>query len=202
MPDDAQVGSIERWILDGPWPLVAVLGLVALVLFVVANRRDDARMGIFAVATTVVAVAVAIVGVLVETPAERARDATRALVEDAAAGRIDDMIDRLTPDATLHVGRVASPGYPLSDLTRSLDALRRSQRIEENSITALASAPVDPERVYVELSCLTRTASSYGYVPSRWIIEWVDDSSGTWRIRSITAMSIAGRVPSGRNLFR
>lgn len=202
MPDDAHAGLIERWILDGPWPLVALLGLVALVLFVVASRRDDARIVPIAISTAVLAGIVAVVGVLVETPAEAARAQTRELVADAVDGDVDAMIDRLTPDATLHVGRVSSPGYPLGDLTRGLDALRRSQRIEENSITALESASVDDRTVYVELSCLTRTASSYGYVPSRWVIEWVDDPPEGWRIRSITAMSIAGRVPSGRNLFR
>lgn len=201
MPDDAHNGLLVRWILDGPWLLTALIGLAALISFVVASRRDDARFLYVAIGLAVSATVVAVVGTLVETPGEQARIETRGLVDNAVDGRVDEMIGTLTPDATLHVGRVESPGFPFADLTRSLEALRRGQRIEENSITAIDSGTVDANRVYVELSCLTRTASSYGYVPSRWILEWVREPEDGWYIRSITAMSIAGRVPNGRNLF-
>ena len=202
MPDNVHAGLIERWILDGPWPLAAILVLASLVLFVVASRRDDARFVPIAIGVAAAAVAVAVIGSLVLTPGEKVRSETRSLVADAVDGDVDSMIDRLSSDATLHIGRVESPGFPFSDLTRSLGALRRSQRIEENSITALESATVGEGSVYVELACLTRTASSYGYVPSRWIIEWTEDDERGWEIRSITAVSIAGRTPNGRNLFR
>jgi hypothetical protein len=202
MPDDTS-GFFVRRVLESPWPTVVVLGLMAAALVWLALVRDDRRLLIGGGVLGLLAILVGVVGTMVVTDRERALAATTAFVDDAVAGRIDDLLAWLHPDATLHVARIESPGYPRESLERALGQLDGVHRIQDNSITLLDAADDGSGSIWVELACLTRTDSSYGTVPSRWIFEWMPPPSGRpWEIRSITAISVAGRAPSGGDVFR
>ncbi|MFM1832116.1 MAG: hypothetical protein RLZZ461_432 [Planctomycetota bacterium] len=202
MPDDTS-GFFVRRVLESPWPTVVVLGLMAAALVWLALGRDDRRLLIGGGILGLLAIVVGVVGTMVVTDRERALAATTAFVDDAVAGRIDDLLAWLHPDATLHVARIESPGYPRESLERALGQLDGVHRIQDNSITLLDAADDGSGSIWVELACLTRTDSSYGTVPSRWIFEWMPPPSGRpWEIRSITAISVAGRAPSGGDVFR
>ena len=202
VPTEARTGFIEGWILDGPWTLAALLFATAVGLLFLAINRDDSRLGRFALGTALAAALVLAIGIMVETPSESARAATERFVEAAVDGRVDDLLRTLDEDATLHVARVENPGFPRSNLEEALDGLRNRHRIDENSITLLDAAEARDGAVWVELACITRTASSGGWVPSRWILEWQRADPGEWRIRSITAMKIAGVVPRDPFILR
>jgi hypothetical protein len=202
MPEDTS-GFFVRRVLESPWPTVVVLGLLAAFLIRLAFGRDDRRLLLAGGVAGAFAVTVGVVGSLVRTDRERALAATTAFVDDAVAGRIDDLLAWLHPDATLHVARIESPGYPRESLERALVQLEGVHRIQDNTITLLDGADDDSGSIWVELACLTRTDSSYGTVPSRWIFEWIPPPPGRpWEVRSITAVSVAGRVPSGGDVFR
>ncbi len=200
MPDSARSGFLTSFVLENPWPLAVFLTIVAATIFWVAVQRDDRRILIPAGITFAVGAIILAVGLLVETSGEAAANQTRNFVAAASDGRIDEMLANLDPDATLHVGRIERPGLPVEDLRRMIDALGSRHRIEQNTITLLNSVGTGPNDALVELACLTRTASSLGTVPSRWILEW-ERGSGRWLIRSITAVSIAGRTPTGRTVL-
>jgi hypothetical protein len=202
MPDDTS-GFFVRRVLESPWPTVVVLGLMAAALVWLALVRDDRRLLIGGGVLGLLAILVGVVGTMVVTDRERALAATTAFVDDAVAGRIDDLLAWLHPDATLHVARIESPGYPRESLERALGQLDGVHRIQDNSITLLDAADDGSGSIWVELACLTRTDSSYGTVPSRWIFEWMPPPPGRpWKIRSITAISVAGRAPSRGDVFR
>lgn len=202
MPDDSS-GFFVRRVLESPWPSVLVLGLIAAGLVWLAFGRDDRRLLIGGGLAGVLAVSIGIIGSVVSTDRERALAATTAFVDDAVAGRIDDLLAWLHPDATLHVARIESPGYPRESLERALKQLDGIHRIQDNTITLLDGADDGSGSIWVELACLTRTESSYGTVPSRWIFEWIPPPPGRpWKVRSITAVSVAGRVPSDGDVFR
>jgi hypothetical protein len=149
------------------------------------------------------AITIAVIGSLVSTDREKALAATEAFVDDAVQGRIDDLVARLHPEATLHAGRVESPGYPREALVSALKQLDGPHRIKSNTITLLDAADDGSGAIWVELACLTSTSSSYGTVPSRWVFEWMPSAAtGPWEVRSITAVSVAGRSPGGRDIFR
>lgn len=202
MPPEATTGFIEGWILDNPWPLTIMVMLAAITLIVAAFQRDDTRLLKIALGVGGVALVVLAIGLLVETAGESARQRTRDFVQAAVDGRVDDMMDTLDRDATLHVARVQNPGYPRSTLENALDGLRARHRIEENAITVLDSAESPDGTVWVELACMTRTNSTGGWVPSRWILEWDRNQDDEWLIRSITAMKIAGTVPRDAGILR
>ena len=197
MPDEAHLGTIERWITGNPWPLGVLLALAAVAIAFVAIRRDAPRVLVASGVTLAVAVVVVVLGSLVVTSAEAARAATLRFVEAAEAGRVDDMISMLRENATLHIGRTENAGQPLEELERELRMLDGVHRIVSNRITRLEAETVEPDTVVVELGCYTETKSSFSTVPSAWLIEWRRESDGTWMVRRITAAKIAGRVPTG-----
>ena len=201
MPDDARDSLFSQWILENPWPFTIVMLLIAATIGWIAIQRDDRRPLVVAGVLAGLAVLALGVGIVVETPAEAAAAATQEFVEDAEAGRIDLLVARLDPEATLHPGRIENPGFPVEDLRAMLDALGGVHRIERNSITLLEAVGIGGDAAMVELACLTRTSSSLGYVPSRWIFEW-ERRNDRWMVRSITAASIAGRTPAGRDVLR
>ena len=202
MPPEAKTGFIEGWILDNPWPLAVIIMLMAVVVAVIAVQRDDWRLLKISIGGGAVALVVLAIGIMVETAGESARIQTKRFVQAAVDGQVDDMLDTLDPDATLHVAKVQNPGFPRSNLENALDGLRSRHRIEDNSITVLNSAESPDGAVWVELACMTRTNSTGSWVPSRWILEWHRSDSDEWRIRSITAMKIAGTVPRDAGILR
>ena len=202
MPEDTP-GFLVRRVLEAPWPTVVVLALAAAVVGWLAVQRDDRRTIVAAMVLGGLSIGVAVVGTVVLTDRERAIAATRSFVDDAVSGRVDDLLLRLHPEATLHVGVIESPGMPIEDLQRALDQLDDRHRIQQNTITLLEGAKDRTGTLWTELACLTRTDSSPGTVPSRWIFEWLPGRDGDpWRVRSITAVSVAGRRPTGRDVFR
>ena len=202
MPTEAKTGFIEGWILDNPWPLAIMMLLAAIGLFLLAVQRDDRRLLKVALSGGAAGLLVLAIGLMVETAGESARLETRRFVQAAVDGRVDDMLDTLDEEATLHVARVENPGFPRSNLENALDGLRSRHRIEENSITVLDSAESPDGTVWIDLACMTQTNSTMSWVPSRWILEWQRSDAGDWRIRSITAMKIAGTVPRDAGILR
>ena len=202
MPPEAETGTLTRWVFENPWPLSLGLLVISALIVGYAIQRDDRRPFRFALGFAIAGAAVLAAGLLVETPGERAENSTRNLVALAVDGDVDGMIDLLGPAATLHLGRVENPGYPRNELERNLDALRSSQRIEDNTISRLDSAEGRDGSVWVDLGCFTRTGGSGGWVPSRWVIEWGPTSEDELRIRSITLVNLAGRSPQSVRFLR
>ena len=201
MPED-QTGFLVRHLIETTWPSVVLLACAAAVAGWMAVQRDDRRTLVIAAILAVLSIGVGVVGTLVETDREQVLAATRAFVQDAVDGDVPGLVGRLHRDATLHAGAVEAPGYPREDLERAFDQLDGVHRIKQNTITLLDAA-ADDGVVWTELACLTRTDSSYGTVPSRWIFEWMRTTDeGAWRIRSVSAISVAGRSPSGRDVLR
>lgn len=188
---------ITRHVLENPWPLVIILLLLAGGGTWLAIQRDDRKLLRIPLAGLIGAVAVYLAAMFVTTPGEEVAAATRQFVQHAEEGRSIDMIGMLASNATLHVGRAGSSGRPLEDLERELQTLDGQHRITSNRITQLDTADQGDDTILVTLSCYTSTESSYGSVPSSWLLEWTRTSNGGWEIRRLTALRIAGQTPSG-----
>ena len=195
-----QTSIFTRYLLENPWPVGIGLILLGVALLFLALNRDESRVLYAAIGAIGVAAIVLAIGWLVETTAERAADATRDFVRAAEEGRVHDMIATLHPDATLHLGRPGNPGQPVDELERDIRTLDSSNRIVSNSLNALAYGSRNSTSAITTFTCMTTTESSYGPVQSKWMLEWQMDDRGTWRIRRITAIEIAGRTPSGSAL--
>ena len=195
--DIPQSSLLSRYILENPWPLGIGLTLLGCACMYFALTREDRRLLQNGAISCAAGGLVLVIGAIVQTNAESASDATRQFVEAAADGRIDDMSDMLDPNATLHIGRPENTGRPFDELTDELRMLEGPHRIVSNRISSLSFGSDTSDTAITRFSCVTETDSSYGPVPSRWMIEWRRDEVGRWAVRRITALKIAGRVPTG-----
>jgi len=195
-----ETSIITTYVLENPWPLGIGLILIGVALFLLAVNRDERRALHGAIAAIALAVIILAIGHLVETTAESAAGATREFVRAAEEGRIHDMIATLDPDATLHLGRPGNPGQPIDELERDIRTLESSNRIVSNKINALEFGSDEADTAITSFTCMTTTEASYGPVQSSWMLEWRKDAGGTWRIRRVTAIKLAGRTPRGSAL--
>ena len=190
-------GLLTRYVVENPWPLTILLLVAAIATAYTAVQRDNSKLLLIPLGIGAVAGLVLLIASLVSTPGEQAMASTREFVRAAEEGRSNDMISMLRSDATMHIGRTENAGQPLQELERELQMLDGVHRIVSNRITRLEAETIESDTVIVELGCYTETKSSFGTVPSAWLIEWRRDADGTWMVRRITAAKIAGRVPTG-----
>lgn len=196
-PDPPPVSFFTQRVLEGPWPLAIFLLLVALIItWVTISRRE--RRGLFvAGACAALAVAAVATGTLVETSGEHGERTARQIVEAATATPMGNVAALLMDNATLSIGSPKAPGVPRSVIDRRLDHLGRRYVISGNSITRLSGYTIDDSTADVFVACMTGIAAE-GFsapVPSKWVLRVVLDEDGKWRVRQITAISIARMAP-------
>lgn len=194
-----RTGAFARFLLENPWPAVVVMAVLAIVLLKLARDRDDRRLLSGALAAALVGAAVWIVSWSVTTPGEHARRVVGAFVEAAEAGDVPAMHRWLVPDASLHLGALTAPGLDRQELDRALSLLESKHRVESNSITMLRAGALSSDAAIAELGCITTTHGSYGPVPSSWLFRVERQPDGSWRIRRLAAVSIAGRPAEPRS---
>lgn len=190
-----ETGFLTRYLLENPWPLGALLAVAAIILGKVAMDRDDRRLLAAAGGCVAAAAALFLVAWLVTTPGEHAKRVTRELVAAAEAGDLAAMRALFDADATLHFGSLAAPGFDRAEISRGIDTLASRHRVESNTVTLLRAGTVDADTGIAELGCLTTTASSYGPVPSTWLLRVERGGDDRWRIRRLACIAVAGREP-------
>jgi len=187
-------GLLTRFLLENPWPLCIMLLLAAIVLAKFALDRADQRMLLGSLGCVLASAAVFVTAWIVVTPGEHARRVVRTFVDAAEAGDMQGMQAVLAPDASLHIGALTAPGMDRSELDRALSMLEGRHRIESNTVTALRAGPLSADAAVAELSCFTTTSSSFGPVQSTWLFRVEQTPQGTWNIRRIAGVSMAGRA--------
>lgn len=199
MPDPPASSLLTRYVLENPWPAALLLLLIAAVITWRQLNGGTLRGLAVAALVAVLGIAVALVGVFVQTPGEHAVKAARALVADAERGRAAAISGHFEPEAVINFGSVTSPAFDRSVINRAITSLASENRITSNQVTRLRGYTADPRTGVVHLSCITETASSYGPVPSHWVIQFRLQADGSWQVDRITCLEVAGRPP--RNLF-
>ncbi|MBX3354580.1 MAG: hypothetical protein KF724_02655 [Phycisphaeraceae bacterium] len=190
-------GFFTRYLLENPWPAVIILAVAAVALLRFAIDREDRRLLLGAAGCVAAGVVIFITATLVTTPAEHARRVANELIEAAETANLNAMRALFEEDASIHFGSLTSIGLEWRIIDQGIESLGRQHRIESNSVTRLRAGPVTGGAV-AEFGCITTTASSFGPVPSTWLIEVVPGADGQWRIRRLAAVAIAGRAPSGQ----
>lgn len=135
-------------------------------------------------------------GWLIVTPADHARGVIEQLVAAAVAGDPAAAKSCFSPSASIHMGSAEQPGSDRAHIDRAFDSFATRHRIETNEIASLTAQSTADDRATVDLSCRTRTASSYGTVPTRWQFEVARESDGIWRITRITWRAVGNQKPN------
>lgn len=188
--------TVLTYITENPWP-VGLVSAVFLLIFAILFMRDgESRMLVLGIVCLVCLAGVFLVDAVVVTPAERGQQLVRGLVEDAESGRVDAILERIAPDASLHLGDVRRPGRAFAELERSLRTLERGNRITDNWVTRLRGETRSPGRADVSLACITTTSDSMGSVPTSWLFEVSERPDGTWMVTRVVFETLMGKPPS------
>lgn len=187
----------ERFVLENPWPAVILLALVGIAALAIFNARAKLKSGL-AVGGVLFALAGGcfLAGVLVTTPREKLKQATRELV--GATARVDRVeLDRLlSDDLSVRVTRLSRSSGKRETMDAVETLLGRQYRVKEHSILEM-QATLDGPRLGRTQVCV-RIGSDYGLLPSWWRVDWELGSEGVWRARRIEALWIPGVPNPGR----
>lgn len=172
--------------------------VLALLLGKFAFDRDDRRLLLGALASLLLGALVVVVAMLITTPAEHARRVASSLVEAAEASDLAAMRQLFDDEASIHFGSLGAIGLDRSVIDRGIEAIGSHHRVESNTVTRRRAGSLDERRAVAEISCITTTASSFGPVPSTWLLEVELDPDGVWRIHRLACTAIAGRAPTSQ----
>lgn len=184
------------WIDEHQVWIVAACVAAAVGLAWWGLRQGSVRVLVAAVAPLLLGALAVVAGLLVVTPAEHAQQAVERLVAAVVAGDVDAAKECFSARASIHVGGQNTPGEGRSRIDRAFESFAGRHRIESNSLNAIDARSLSPSSAEVEISCSTRTASSYGSVATRWHFEVVQEPDGRWRVLRITWLRLAGGQPS------
>lgn len=185
-------GLFQRFVLEEPWPLVALLLLAGVIALVLLNQRARAGLGLVCLAVAA-ALAVAVYGAsaAVETTEESLRARTRALVAAALSEQPGALAAMLEAGAAVDV----------------LGGTRREGRDAVVQLVAdwrarypLRSWSVSDVRAVVDGESVARCQFRFSAEPeatrlpsgSWWIVTWRKDAGGQWQAWTISAQQIDG----------
>ncbi len=183
----------DRFVLENPWPLAVLLALGAVGAFITLRHRPPARRA-FLISGGLLAAGAGVVlaGALVETPRERLRSATLALVSAAARADAEGTGELLAPDAVLYPPGGGSALDRDRVMARVREDLGGRWRLREWAVLETQSAASgDSGRTQVKVRV---TPESVGFPNiSWWRIGWRRDGAG-WRVISIEPVSVTAEV--------
>ena len=195
MPQPPDVSLVTRFIFENPYPLGGVLLVVGVILGWLGlrdGRTDRLRL---AVVPIVLGLAILAAGLLVITSGERARRVTRQLVEAAIAGDLVAARNLLSDSARFHFAAATNVSHDVDFMMAGLELLGRQFTIEDNSITMLKGYSESSDTAEVHLACWTREASWGQYTPSQWVLRIQRQDDGSWKVTSLTWVSVLGEAP-------
>lgn len=188
MPTVSPTPYIERWITGSGIPLAALLGVLAVVAFLVLSRGQKARLAVPAAGLLFAAAGLALlVGHLVVTPREVLRTSARSLVDSAVAADLDALRALLHEDARLRSRFGNAEGrdriIPYADLAKT--------RIENHRVREIR---VDMRGPRVARTQIRLSVTSEGVPPaSWWAVDWQRATVDTpWQATSIEPLWLQG----------
>jgi hypothetical protein len=192
---------VERMLFEEPVGLVSGLVLLAVVLWVVFNRRGKARQGAaLATGAMVLVGGVWLLAHSVKTEREQMAEATVALVD--ATARVDTaaMARILASDAHLNTG------YSIPDVSAVRDGLDREgiiaaaeralerHPIKDHSVKEVQAESLGPGSGRTQVRVLA-TLEAFGFPhTSWWRIRWRREGE-VWRAVAIEPLDIPGLTP-------
>jgi hypothetical protein len=188
---------IEHLLLEQPWPLAVVFGIIGIGLFVIASRNAKpklryAGLGSFILATGVIALAS-----FVTTDREEVTELTRQLVHMTAPFRGAPLRAQFD-DAAVFNGAEGDRWFQAAPGLIALELAIKKYGISEHSIRDIACETDSPGRA----SCWVRVHTNVGGqgVNTDWLFTWRKQKDGQWRVMVIQGLKINGQT-MGRGIL-
>jgi hypothetical protein len=187
------MSALRHYLFENPYPVGGSLIVIGIALAAMSLRSGIAGRMRAGLAFALAGAAVIAVGAVVTTAGERARAATRALVDRVVAGDITGAAGLFAEDALLHFGQPAAIGHDLDWIIAGLSEFDASYTVESNRITKLRGETEARTAGTVVLTCWTEISS--GFHRSEWIVRVERQEDGAWRIADLTFVALDGRAP-------
>ncbi|MCZ6836741.1 MAG: hypothetical protein O7G85_13270 [Planctomycetota bacterium] len=194
MPDPPSVGLINRYVFENPWPLALILLIAGAVIMWSALVKGHLKHLPGGVILGGLAIAIALLGVFIQTSGEHARLITRQFVKHVAAQDISSATLLLAPNASMAFDSPLNPGHDLSYIKAQLKRVEAALEINSNRITHLSGYVESQDRGVTHLTCWTD--AGYGPTRSQWVIEVSRQVDGSWQISRLTCIKIGERAAS------
>lgn len=201
MPDPPDTSLFTRFVLENPYPLAALLAVMAAALIWLGLRDQRREMRWAGVALLVAGGVTLGLGTFIVTPAERATAVTRELVRAVEQNDTDRALGMIADGATFTISSPRNPGMDIDYIRSQLRRLTDQQTVDSIMITSLSSYTQSPSRAEVHLACRAQVGTRLGIsrpTPSEWVLRIEEQSNGEWKVTGITAVSIAGQTPTNR----
>ena len=194
MPAPPPVGLFTRYVLENPYPLGLVLLAIAVALAASGLRQGRVDRLRWSLLPLALAAGVLLAGLLVATSAERAKVATRRLVDAVVGEDLVGVMNCFADDALLHLGATTNIGMDVDAIRDGVSRFAGRFDVESNRISMLDGYTESSTRATVHLALWT-DAGGYGPTPSQWVIAVERQDDGAWKIADLTFISVAGRAP-------
>ncbi len=180
----------ERYVLEQPWPLVALLGLAAIVVHLKAKGR---ARGVAPALLLLAAIGVYASSELTTSAGEHIRASTRRLVAAVVSMNVNAVGAELDPSARLY-SHWHNSGVGKDNILAEVESRFRSgseHAIKEHDIIELSSSR-DGARVGRSL-VKVRVISAMGNVPvfSWWLLNYRRTDDGRWLVVQMEPQSIS-----------
>ncbi len=187
----------ERLLFEAPGPLVVTLVLVALVLFVLAHRRNSVRLLVGAGLVLMVAGGLWLLAWLVTTPAERLAGQVRRLVALTAPYDRAGVQALLAEDVELTGprGQVWLKGRALRV---ALDRAAQMYPIRQQSLAGVGVTMLSDHAAESSLKVVSVPAKSdyFDTVRTSWTLVWQRAPEGAWKVQRIQWERFQGQAPN------
>ena len=198
LSDGAGSSPVESLLFEQPWLVGGVLVALGLAwVFIMAQRGS---MGIKRVAPglglALAGGAVFVLSMVVETPRERVKSVTRALVEAVVDADIDAIDGALQPGARIEIGKFELTKEQLIPMARQIVESGGGYRAAGGTYS-VQSARIREIRVGVESPTIARALlNAVGTVDDRPYPTWwsldLDLVDGDWKIRAMQLVWVTG----------
>jgi hypothetical protein len=192
MPDPPPTSILTRYIFEMPWPFAAALLIVAAVMAFTALREGLGRRLMLSAIPAVLAVLIIVLGMIVTTAGESAREVVRQFVDDVVDNDLRAARARTAPTCVMNSRNPNLPGVQFADVYGRFNRTDAGA-IVKNTITRLDACTVSDRIGDVHLACRTEFAN--GYTLTSWVVrverdtEGADGTNDGWSITRITWIS-------------
>lgn len=186
--------------LEDPTPLLLGLVLITLVLWILAKRRGDRRLGRGAMVAAGIGILIFLLAWFVETTREHLMDRTRFAVQATAPLNMTAIRSVMSPQVEL-VGPSGATWISNGRLLDYVETAVGRMPIEEHDVLAINAREDAPGEATSGIKVRTRAAAFGGLpVQTHWEFRWEKDAAGRWRIVQVRFVEFQGRQPA-RNML-
>jgi hypothetical protein len=180
-------------LFESPWPIVAVLVVVAVGLGIAGTRRANGRLQLAGAALVVLACGAWLLAWAVTTDREAVMARTEQLVQATAPLAMGE-VRRLVAEDAIITGPNGEVWYDWSVAQDQLQRTLTTWPVTDQTIRGLA-VEVQGDAARSALDLRTTLEAAGLPMPSTWLLTWRRTSDGGWQATEIRWLTLQGEEP-------